>query len=453
MLMQSVPALFGVTASPGNDQFTVLLCHFDSQTDGSTTIFDSSPKKHGLASVVGAAHLQISTGLLGSPSSCLFSSSNSRLSFPNSGDWEFGAGDFTVDWWEYRTAAAGCAIARDLPTTYCPWLLNYDIGSGGQIYMSSNGSAWDIAAGNTFGATTLSVWNHFAITRQGNTFRAFKNGALSQSWTSALAFPANANALSIGACQNGGWYSGYIEELRISKGIARWTANFAPPTKPYAPDVAVDLNTKLLLHFDGATGFADSSPYNRGAATANGTVNITGAQKQFGDASAQFSNSNLLFPDSPDWAFPGDFTIDMWVWISAYNTGANSYFITQLSNNNDYNGRWAARINATGQMRFDNVIGGTNYTPNITVTAIPLSTWTHLAWVRSGGNFNYYINGVLDGTSPLTQAIPDIAGSLSIGRIVDGTANSAFYGYLDELRISNIARWTANFTPPAAPYT
>ena len=60
----------------------------------------------------------------------------------------------------------------------------------------------------------------------------------------------------------GGAYSnnGYIDEFRISKGIARWTSNFTPPTEAYT----TDLYTKLLLHMDGTNGsttFTDSSPY------------------------------------------------------------------------------------------------------------------------------------------------------------------------------------------------
>ena len=97
------------------------------------------------------------------------------------------------------------------------------------------------------------MWNHFAVTRQGSTFRAFKNGVQKSTWTSALAIKSNANPLCIGAAQNGQNVNSFMDELRISKGIARWTANFTPPKQPYGPDYKRDTPTKLLLHMDGPT--------------------------------------------------------------------------------------------------------------------------------------------------------------------------------------------------------
>ena len=235
MLPGITPALMSA-ASPGNDQYTVLLLHFDGP-NSSTVMPDSSPQQHGNAAVAGGCYL-IAGGVIGG--AALVNPANGYIAFPNSSDWEFGAGDFTVDWWEYRNVAAGCAVARDLTTTYCPFLLHF--GANGEIYMTSTGSNWDIANGAAglpapgFGPATLTVWNHFAVTRQGNTFRAFKNGVQKSTWTSSLAIKSNANPLCIGAAQNGQNVNSFMDELRISKGIARWTAPFTPPTKPYGPD-------------------------------------------------------------------------------------------------------------------------------------------------------------------------------------------------------------------------
>ena len=288
MLPGITPALMSA-ASPGNDQYTVLLLHFDGP-NSSTVMPDSSPQQHGNAAVAGGCYL-IAGGVIGG--AALVNPANGYIAFPNSSDWEFGAGDFTVDWWEYRNVAAGCAVARDLTTTYCPFLLHF--GANGEIYMTSTGSNWDIANGAAglpapgFGPATLTVWNHFAVTRQGNTFRAFKNGVQKSTWTSSLTIKSNANPLCIGAAQNGQNVNSFMDELRISKGIARWTSNFTPPNKPYAPDYIGDPLTKLLMHFDSTTTVTDSSPYKRGAATlTGGGIGTTGAQIKFGDGSCVF---------------------------------------------------------------------------------------------------------------------------------------------------------------------
>jgi len=222
------PALVG-----GNDPYTKLLCHFDG-AHNSTVMVDSSltPKANGVNN--GNTYIYNPSGAVGNTLGALYNPGGGYVTFANHADWEFGNGDFTIDWWENRLGGV-CAIARDLPSAMPAFILSYASGGIRQIYMTSNGSAWDIATGSTanFGSWASGVWEHLAVTRQGNTFRAFKNGVQQTTWSSSLALLANSNALCIGACQSGQNYVGSIDELRISKGIARWTANFTPPTIPY----------------------------------------------------------------------------------------------------------------------------------------------------------------------------------------------------------------------------
>ena len=86
----------------------------------------------------------------------------------------------------------------------------------------------------------------------------------------------------------GYFFNGYLDELRISKGIARWTSDFTPPSSPY------------------------------------GKVATVTSQKKFGTASGEFKGSGeyLSLADSDDWNVgSGDFTIDAWVkWNSVSDT-------------------------------------------------------------------------------------------------------------------------------------
>ena len=282
MLPGNTPALMG-GAPPdlkGNDAFTKLLMHADG-ISGSTTFYDYSPVARGTASVAGSMQIiqpgsPLSGGVMYFPGS-------SYVTWPNSADWEFGAGDFTVDWWEYRGGNGGAAICRDVATVYCPFLLNWT--QAGEIYMTSTGSSWDIASGagglpNPGFGTLLSAWSHLAVTRSGNTFRAFRDGVLKSTWTSALALKTNANALSIGVGQTSNYFAGYMDEIRISKGVARWTANFTRPTLPYG--IAVPA-TKLIVQvpasgttstaFNAQVQAADAS--NKPTTNYSGTVRVT----------------------------------------------------------------------------------------------------------------------------------------------------------------------------------
>jgi hypothetical protein len=285
MLPGITPALFGARpASGGNDAFTKLLAHFEG-ANNYNWFFDSSLAAHGYATVNGAATVQNGSPL-GVASNGVLSQNSSYLTWPNSADWEFGAGDFTVDWWEYRSAAGGAAICRDVTTVYCPFLLNWT--QAGEIYMTSTGSSWDIANGagglpNPGFGQLLTTWTHLAVTRQGNTFRAFRDGVLKSTWTSALAIKSNANPLSIGVGQTSNYFVGYMEEVRISKGIARWTANFTPPSKAYGPDSLPPPATKLSVSAPGSatsgTAFSVTvtalDANNNRVPTYTGTVHLT----------------------------------------------------------------------------------------------------------------------------------------------------------------------------------
>jgi hypothetical protein len=86
--------------------------------------------------------------------------------------------------------------------------------------------------------TTVSngTWYHLAITRSGSTWRLFVNGTQEASTTSTAAADAGTSySLSVGwsksSTEN---YAGYIDDLRITRGYARYTANFTAPTAAFA---------------------------------------------------------------------------------------------------------------------------------------------------------------------------------------------------------------------------
>ena len=267
MLAGNMPALFSSAApvSQGNDTFTKLLLHFDA-VGNTANIVDSSPAQHGYASITGTGlALSNGTGYFG-PSS-LYNPANSYFCFQSPvTDFDFGSGDFTIDWWEYRLDAAdsrpiGCRNVDG--TVYQPWMI-YSSGGSVLFYASSNNASWDICNGMSVGTITAGVWTHRAIVRKGSTFYGFKDGVLQATATSAVAMRAG-NAGSgpmIGlwvATSTYYYYNGHIDEFRISKGIARWIANFTKPAIPYAPDAP-------------ATHFTVSAP---ASANVNTAFNVT----------------------------------------------------------------------------------------------------------------------------------------------------------------------------------
>ncbi len=206
----------------------VLLAHFD------TDLTDSSRSNHTLTAS-GDAAAAATQPKFGAGSLAL-DGTGDYVSIPDNTSLEFGSGDFTIEMWVYPTSSTGTQriLTKD-GGAYSPYVVYLSSGNL-QFYSSSNGSSWDISNGNSIGSSTLNKWQHVAVTRSGNTFYAFKDGVQQSTWTSSATLIDNANAVLIGASIVGAdYYTGYIDEVRLTKGVARYTADFTPPTKAF-PD-------------------------------------------------------------------------------------------------------------------------------------------------------------------------------------------------------------------------
>ena len=256
------------------DSETKLLLHADG-TNGSTSFADSSatPK-----TVTANGNAQVSTAQSKfGGASASFDGTGDYLSVPSSTDFNFGTGDFTIDWWEYRTtnSSGSVAIARDSSSSYQAFALGYASGTAEKIYMSSGIGAWDISNGKSLGTASLNQWSHLAVVRSGNNFYAFKDGTQTDTWTSSLSLATSSNALSIGRYNNTHDFQGYIDELRISEGIARWTSNFTPPASAY--DAASIYTLTYTAGSNGTiSGSASQSISQNGSGTAVTAVPSTG---------------------------------------------------------------------------------------------------------------------------------------------------------------------------------
>jgi hypothetical protein len=152
---------------------------------------------------------------------------------------DFGTGDFTVECWVYTTSYATAQglfesrVKADVVEAN-RLIISILVTSGyPQLYNASN----DVAVISTI-AIPLNTWTHVACTRNSGTARVFVNG---QVGATNASFTTNflVNKLVIGAwiqVSGGGVYNrnfinGYIDDYRITKGIARYTAAFTPPTK------------------------------------------------------------------------------------------------------------------------------------------------------------------------------------------------------------------------------
>lgn len=168
-------------------------------------------------------------------SSALFDGSGDYLSGANNADFAFGSGDFTIDFWvmpNVNSTTGGMALYDGRPlSTHGAYITIY-LDPTNHINFVTNG-AYAITG------TTLSAgsWYHIALTRSGNATRLFVNGTQTgNTYTDTNSYINGANRPLIGNLGfnlTGYGFNGWIDEFRITKGVARWASNFSPPTSPY----------------------------------------------------------------------------------------------------------------------------------------------------------------------------------------------------------------------------
>ncbi|GMB01851.1 LamG-like jellyroll fold domain-containing protein [Pelosinus sp. IPA-1] len=251
------------------DQYTVSLLHFD---EG---LKDECGK---VWSPFNGATISTVQSKFGGASLYL-NGTDQYLTMPNSTDFDFGTGDFTIDWWEYRPEASpglSGLFSRGSSIDNSPFRIISDRSSGNVSFWGTskmsiyNNSSYDIAQGESCGTCDLNQWNHIAIARKGNNFYTFKNGVIQTTFTNSGGFPVVNDAPLIGKdAYHGTYFAGYIDEFRVSKGIARWTSNFTPPSAINAPTnltaTAGDSQVSLLwAALVGATGYNVKRSTNAG---------------------------------------------------------------------------------------------------------------------------------------------------------------------------------------------
>lgn len=149
---------------------------------------------------------------------------------PVSDDWAFGTGDFTAELWvNFSSTPSPAGVHLIGPHTQgiaTQWCLLYE---GNAIKLFING----LANVSVAWSPTTAHWYHIAGVRASSTTYLFIDGQL-QNTGSSTANIGGGRTLTIGAANNPSLFlHGYLDEVRVSKGVARWTSSFTPPERAY----------------------------------------------------------------------------------------------------------------------------------------------------------------------------------------------------------------------------
>ena len=425
----------------------------------STTFLDSANRP---ITTFGNARISTAQSKFGG-SSIAFDGSGDYLTAPNSTDFNIQAGEFTVEAWVYRAVSG---------------VRHYLLSKRNAVV--TNGWEWRINADNTLqffytgGSSLLSSgtvpsgqWVHLATVRSGSTFVHYINGVASGSLVCANGIENTLDTLKIGTGSDiAEDMNGYIDELRITKGVARYSADFTPPTEAFLHD-----NEVLLLHGDGTNGstrITDSSgSHNTVVAAGNAQINNT--QSKFGGTSAKFDGTGdyLSSPSNDAFNFgTGDFTVEGFVYIEANSSTDGSgnrpaaiatYGTTSGGNTNYWWFYLKGDTTTTGTgIEFNSLVGGSSYgvSANVSVTQ---SAWHHVAVSRVSGSTKLFLDGTeltLSTNTLTTQVVSGLAEQpLTIGASLATSYTQPLNGYIDDLRITKgVGRYTSSFTPTAAAF-
>jgi len=356
--------------------------------------------------------------------------------------------DFTIETWVYlnsRVTSFPCIVSN---------YSAYTVNGGFALFAghSFNTTKYTVSFNGSFPVLTSTsdiaygVWTHLAVVRSGSTLTLYVNGVSEATATNSATVTGTGDnwwIATAGDSVASGYINGSISNLRVVKGTAVYTSNFTPSTTPLTAISGTALLTCQNKTFiDNSANAIAITSYGNATAGAIGPFTATGGTSVYFDGSGDY----LSTPSNPAYALSGtSFTIEAWVYVTSSSEPYQAVVKAVGSGSNnlmfiDYSG------GSTGVLSSQS--GGTVATRS----GVTLNTWHHLAVVRNGTSVTCYVNGV--GGTPQTID-PGSSGSVSLLVGYDGGTSPARYfnGYMDDLRVTRgVARYTANFTPPTAPF-
>lgn len=395
--------------------------------DASTTFTDSSANAL-TVTANGGTTISTSQSKFGGASAYFTGNPVSYLTTDDSPLFGLGTGDFTIEMWVQLVAGGGRYGALSIGD-YTNGILWRMAPVGGQLFFAGTLLNWFTA--NPAGVPIDGAWHHVAVTRQGTMARGFLDGGLDFETDVGVIDLGASRVLMIGCgsheLNDYEAFSGYIDNVKITKGEAVYTAAFTPST------------SSLLLHMDGAnasTVFTDSSPQAL-TVTPSGTAQISTAQSVFGGASAMFGGGGDHLAITGDWTWwsTSDYTVEFWL-----RANVVAGYLPLIYSDGGIN----AHLHTNGSIHVNDGQAASSIGDGLPIVQ---DTWTHIAIVRLSGTITLYQDGVIIGTTTQT---PGVGGSTF--RVGGDSSGNGVSGFIDDVRVTRgIAVYTGTFTPPAGP--
>ena len=449
--------VFGATcaADPyfnGPSPKTALMLHME-QANGSTTPIDTSIVVKTIAatgtSTISTADAKYGTASLAVANLNTVTANGANV--VNHADFNFGSGDFTIEMW--------CKLTS-LPTAKA-LLFTYQGGTAPTQFWVSPAGLINCTVGTDLGSAPtasdastfpLNAWTHVAVLRSGLQSVCMINGL----FTAAANVPGSGSLVnSVGdlllgrdvASSNTTW-NGFIDEVRVTKGVARYGTNEPAPTAVFPTSSPADPHFSQVVvmskgnGLNAGTTFVDSSSYAHTPSLTTGPTTSTGNSIFSAGSSMLVAGvGGLKYGVGAEATIlTNDYTIEAWVYVTSL-IGPQIFFSINSPSQGGAYLFW--RMNTGGTMDF---LDGQAGDRTLSIS-IAINSWTHIAVVRSGSVLRAFVNGAIAFQGAVTTySVAFANSSVSVG--CGDASTQPLVGNIAEFRFTNgFGRYNGSFTP------
>lgn len=364
----------------------------------------------------------------------------------------FGSSPFTIECFVRPDSVGGIPglfSRRNNSSSYCSWELQLVSGGLPQLLKSNQAiTDWETILAYTDVQVIPGMWQHIAMVADGTRIYLFVNGKKSAVSATYTPFQSTNERLFIGRGGDGA-IAGRMDEIRITKGVARYATDFTPPSVPfYSPTPTETTDTYIssvtsLLHMNGTVGDTTTSDLKGNVVSfTNGTVlaadapfsNRTSAFFSGNGAGCSIASGGCVYGTGP-------FTVECWI---KAQTAINSYAVIMA---NQTAGGFSFCITNDGRLTLGRSMVGTDV---VTSPVVQMGEWAHVAYSYRPGTIMIFVNGTQIYVTEYTISFP--SGNVWVG--VDGNGSSyPYHGHIAELRMTQgVARYSQSFIPPTLPF-
>ena len=370
---------------------------------------------------------------------------------------------YTFSFWIKRTEFTHSSVHQYL----------FSAGTAGNIYIKNGDEQIGIQSfddGTDYRTAAqvfrdITNWYHIVVAvdttqaTDSNRVKFYVNGSEVSTWSGSTAWPAedgegkilqSGEAMMIGQVSGGAAtiaFDGYMAEYHFVEGQQLTPSSFGETG---------DYGEWKPIEYDGGHGsngfyLPFSNTATKHAITAVGNVQHSTAQEKIGDSSIYFDGTGdyLQVADHADFDL-GDFTVELWM----YNTESSSNAHILGNANHTVSGGaggWSLYCNGNGVLKFNDY--GNSWNTGDVSTGWSTSTWHHVAVTRSGSAVKMFVDGVQKYSGTPSSATLGGSNNFGLGSDNGNTTSMDYVGYMDEVRISNTARYTSGFTPSTSAFT